>query len=99
VWEYAYSFENLIQFMGRLARVQGQTGVCSFITWNDAISQYCKGDKNSNEVARAVRNDSPFDKIVYNTLDTDPALEMPGERAQPQQTLPALRVTVKGVRW
>lgn len=99
VWEFAYSFESIIQFMGRLARVQGQRGTCSFITWDDAISFYCKGDKNSSEVARALRNESPFDKIVYNTLDKDSAVELAAAGSHPVHSLISLRAAVRGVLW
>lgn len=101
MWEYAYSFEALVQFMGRLARVQGQSGICSFITWDDAISQHCRGDNKSKEVAAALRNESPFDNIVYGTIDTDPARVSVSfaERPQPVHTLSALRLTVRGVQW
>jgi hypothetical protein len=67
VWEFVYSFENIVQFAGRLARVRGQTGTCTFVTWEDAIQQYSKGDRDSLEVASALRLKSTARNHFYKT--------------------------------
>ena len=43
VWQFAYSFENLTQFLGRLARRRGTDGTCTFITYPQALQAYQKG--------------------------------------------------------
>ena len=43
VWQFAYSFENLTQFLGRLARRRGTGGTCTFITYPQALQAYQKG--------------------------------------------------------
>jgi|LakMenEpi03Aug12_release.lakeMendotaPanAssembly.Ray.scaffolds.fasta_scaffold23250_2 hypothetical protein len=98
VWEFVYSFENIVQFAGRLARVRGQTGTCTFVTWEDAIQQYSKGDRDSLEVASALRDSSPLQEIISTKLHLDPAIpsQIP---AQPQQTLATLKAAIAGVKW
>jgi len=43
IWQFAYTFESLTQFMGRLARKRGTDGLCTFITYPEAIQSYHKG--------------------------------------------------------
>jgi superfamily II DNA helicase RecQ len=43
VWQFAYTFENLTQFLGRLARRRGTCGTCTFITYPQALQAYQKG--------------------------------------------------------
>lgn len=43
VWQFAYSFETVTQYMGRLARRRGTHGTCTFITYPQAIQAYQKG--------------------------------------------------------
>jgi superfamily II DNA helicase RecQ len=43
IWQFAYSFESVTQFMGRLARKRGTVGTCTFITYPQAIQAYQKG--------------------------------------------------------
>ena len=93
-----YSFENLVQFAGRLARVRGQTGTCTFVTWEDAIRQYSKGDRDSLEVAGALREVGSLQDTVVTKLHMDSAIPsmIP---AQPQQTLAQLKAAIAGVKW
>ena len=97
VWEFVYSFESLVQFVGRLARVRGQNGSCIFITWDEAIRCYSKGDKDSLETSRALNSDVNFHDLVMRTLHTDAVSQaLP---AQPQQTLAHLKAAVAGLKW
>jgi hypothetical protein len=98
VWEFVYSFENLAQFMGRLARVRGQSGVCIFITYTDAVRQYNKGDRDTLEVARALQSQTSLDKLVYAALHSDAAVQ---HASQPLRlhTLSELKLAVAGTKW
>mgnify|MGYP000586618135 CR=1 FL=1 len=97
VWEYVYSFESLVQFMGRLARVRGQTGSCDFITWDETIHYYNKADKDSLEISRALSSDEHLHDRVIKTLHTDATVQtLP---AQPKQTLAQLKAAVAGLKW
>jgi len=44
IWQFAYTFESITQFMGRLARERGTDGRCTFITYPEAIQNYQKGE-------------------------------------------------------
>jgi hypothetical protein len=98
VWEFVYSFENLAQFMGRLARVRGQSGVCVFITFKDALRHYNKGDRDTLEVAKALQSQTPLDKLVYAALHSDAAVQ---QASQPPRlgTLTELKRAVAGTKW
>ena len=98
MWEFVYSFENLAQFMGRLARVRGQSGVCSFVTFTDALRQYNKGDRDTLEVAKALQSQTPLDKLVYAALHSDAAVQ---QASQPPRlhTLAELKRAVAGTKW
>lgn len=97
VWEFVYSFETLIQFMGRLARVQGQSGTCSFVTYPAAISSYIRNDSNSNEIAGALRSTSALDSIAFKAVHSDGA----GIRTatEHQHELKDLKMAVAGTKW
>jgi hypothetical protein len=97
VWEFVYSFESLVQFVGRLARVRGQKGSCTFITWDEAINCYSKGDADSLEISRALNSDANFHDLVMRTLHTDAARG--ALSVQPQQTLAQLKAAVSGLKW
>lgn len=47
IWQFAYTFESITQFMGRLARERGTDGCCTFITYPEAIQSYQKGELGS----------------------------------------------------
>jgi len=96
VWEYVYSFENLTQFLGRLARVRGQSGICSFITYPGAWAQHNRGGKDSMEVFRALSSSSPLDAIVYSALHTDAAVDPIPRQLQ---SIAALKAAVAGTKW
>ena len=96
VWEFVYSFEDLTQFLGRLARVRGQSGTCSFITWEAAIRKYSRGARDSVEVSAALSATTPLDTIVYSALHTDSVdLSVP----QQLQSISALKLAVAGTKW
>jgi hypothetical protein len=102
VWEFVYSFETLIQFMGRLARLQGQTGTCSFVTYPAAISSYNRNDSNSIEIAAALRSTLALDSIAFKSIHSDGAGIRSG-LGQPaiehQHELKDLRTAVAGTKW
>lgn len=84
--------------MGRLARVRGQSGVCVFITFKDALRQYNKGDRDTLEVAKALQSQTPLDKLVYAALHSDAAVQ---QASQPPRlgTLTELKRAVAGTKW
>ena len=82
VWQFAYSFENLTQFMGRLARKRGTEGTCTFITYPQAIHSFQKGkgsiSQNSNCVSDMYDHKCAGDacsKEMANALQSDMMLE------------------------
>ena len=50
IWQFAYTFETITQFMGRLARRRGNFGTCTFITYPQAIQAYMKGEHDSERM-------------------------------------------------
>jgi hypothetical protein len=84
--------------MGRVARVRGQAGSCSFITWDAAIQQYNRGDRDSLEVVRALNSNLMLHDIVMKSLHKD--RDIPVHYALPaQKTLQDLKEAVAGVKW
>lgn len=97
IWGFVYSFEVMTQFMGRLARVPGQSGTCSFITFPDALSMFSRGTSDSQEIARALHSQAALDHIAFNTLHLDANVDSD----QPLVSVPTLkdlRIAVAGTK-
>jgi len=83
--------------MGRLARVPGQSGTCSFITFPDALSMFSRGTSDSQEIARALHSQAALDHIAFNTLHLDANVDSD----QPLVSVPTLkdlRIAVAGTK-
>ena len=97
IWGFVYSFEVMTQFMGRLARVPGQSGTCSFITFPDAVSMFSRNTSDSKEIASALHSKVELDNITFNTLHHDSTVDS----EQPLGSVPSLkdlRVAVAGTK-
>ncbi len=87
IWGFVYSFEVMTQFMGRLARVPGQSGTCSFITFPEALSMFKRGTSDSEEIASALHSQVALDHIAFNTLHLDANVDSD----QPLVSVPTLK--------
>jgi len=81
VWQFAYSFETVTQFMGRLARRRGTRGACTFITYPQAIQAYQKGRNPDRKflshlyMLKPVFSGDACSKEMANALQSDLMLE------------------------
>jgi len=99
IWQFAYTFESITQFMGRLARERGAGGRCTFITYPEAIIQWLPEQHELNEEHQLPRiaNQVPTSVAAYETVCMVGVHQLPPARLPMHTCLHVCRVLMK--RW